>query len=680
MYNQFHVGFNPTEAMAPPLTLVWTYQTGDTIVNSASVVGNKVFLKTRNNIYSLDTADGNFNWSAPTTLYSSSSPTIVGNTLYTEHTCNNCALKAYDTSTGTVRWSSSTFPSGIRETSVVDGVVYAGSDDWNLRAFDAATGNVLWTTPLIGGIVTAPVVDNGKVFVGVFAGHLFALDASTGAILWEAGSFWPSTGGVNSSPTVASGKIYVGTSDGYVNAVDETTGALIWTSARMTDSIWSTLALANGVLYGQDLAGRVFALSASTGATKWTYQTGATPSSVRGATAAVAGGVVYMGSSDGKFYAFDAISGAVLWSYQTGGPILSSPAISNGMVYVGSNDGKLYAFMMSPANHAPTINPFAGATINEGDTYSTNGSFTDADSSTSWTATVNYGDGSGVQSLTLSGTNFSLSHIYKDNGTYTVTVNVVDNQGATGTSIANVNVNNISPTVSAISAPTAPVVLGTSISSSASFTDPGALDTHTAIWDWGDGTTTGTVTENNGSGSISDNHTYVSTGVYTITLTVTDKDGGAGISIFQYVSVYNPTSQGLFSGARIFASPFGAYTANPSLVGNVMFGISVKYSGTAPTGHVNMNFKVANLDFVATSIDSLVTAFGKATLRGSGTINDSGNYTFLVTGIDGGQAGGLDTVRFQIKDSSGIVIYDSQLGAPDTIDPTAVVTGQIVVH
>src|SRR5205814_1584318 len=81
-------------------------------------------------------------------------------------------------------------------------------------------------------------------------------------------------------------------------------------------------------------------------------------------------------------------------------------------------------------NAPPSINQFYGATINEGDTYSTSGSFSDPDS-TSWTATVDYGDGGGTQTLTLSGTNFSLSHVYKDEGTYTVTVAVTDNQGAT---------------------------------------------------------------------------------------------------------------------------------------------------------------------------------------------------------------------------------------------------------
>jgi len=92
---------------------------------------------------------------------------------------------------------------------------------------------------------------------------------------------------------------------------------------------------------------------------------------------------------------------------------------------------------------APTVNPISNATINAGDTYTASGSFsttTDPDA-TSWTATVDYGDGGGTQSLTLSGTNFSLNHVYNTAGTYTETVSVTDNQGATGTGTAIITVS-----------------------------------------------------------------------------------------------------------------------------------------------------------------------------------------------------------------------------------------------
>jgi hypothetical protein len=56
--------------------------------------------------------------------------------------------------------------------------------------------------------------------------------------------------------------------------------------------------------------------------------------------------------------------------------------------------------------------------------------------------------------------------------------------------------------------------------------------------------------------------------------------------------------------------------------------------------------------------------------------------TFLLTVIDGDQpgGGGLDKFRIKISDSAG-VIYDNQIGADDSADPSTVIaSGHIVIH
>ena len=77
------------------------------------------------------------------------------------------------------------------------------------------------------------------------------------------------------------------------------------------------------------------------------------------------------------------------------------------------------------SNVAPSIAAFAGATLLPGETYTANGSFTDPGADT-WTATVDYGDGSGTAPLALTGKTFALSHTYASAGTFTVTVKISD--------------------------------------------------------------------------------------------------------------------------------------------------------------------------------------------------------------------------------------------------------------
>jgi hypothetical protein len=63
----------------------------------------------------------------------------------------------------------------------------------------------------------------------------------------------------------------------------------------------------------------------------------------------------------------------------------------------------------------------------------------------------------------------------------------------------------------------------------------------------------------------------------------------------------------------------------------------------------------------------------KAQLKGTGTINNAGNYNFILTVIDGG-SGGNDKFRMKILGTSG-VIYDNQMNASDNANPTQTING-----
>ena len=81
----------------------------------------------------------------------------------------------------------------------------------------------------------------------------------------------------------------------------------------------------------------------------------------------------------------------------------------------------------------------------EGETFALTGSFQDPDSER-WTASVDYGDGTGTHEVNLrSEKTFELRWVYGDDGDYTVTVTISDESGAVGTANLHVLVKNQSP-------------------------------------------------------------------------------------------------------------------------------------------------------------------------------------------------------------------------------------------
>jgi hypothetical protein len=122
------------------------------------------------------------------------------------------------------------------------------------------------------------------------------------------------------------------------------------------------------------------------------------------------------------------------------------------------------------------------------------------------------------------------------------------------------------------------------------------------------------------------------------------------------------------------------------LTGKASFGFLSRYKkGTAtPTGNTEFQFQAGNLSFHSHEYEWLVVAGARAQYKGWGTINGVGDYRFMLTAIDGDQpgGGGIDKFRIKIWDTgNGGVIYDNELGASDTADPsTAILSGSIVIH
>jgi DNA/RNA endonuclease G (NUC1) len=86
-------------------------------------------------------------------------------------------------------------------------------------------------------------------------------------------------------------------------------------------------------------------------------------------------------------------------------------------------------FTLTVTNVAPVVGTVPNGALNLGATYTAAGTFTDPGAD-AWTATVNWGDGSALEQVPLSGRSFSLTHIYTAAGTYTVSIDIADDDAA----------------------------------------------------------------------------------------------------------------------------------------------------------------------------------------------------------------------------------------------------------
>src|SRR5665811_1066558 len=90
------------------------------------------------------------------------------------------------------------------------------------------------------------------------------------------------------------------------------------------------------------------------------------------------------------------------------------------------------------------------------------------------------------------------------------------------------------------------------------------------------------------------------------------------------------------------------------------FGFNAKYDKGAliPKGNVNFKDKDADIHFKADNVEWLMVNNDQSIFKGTGTINDQGNYNYIVSFIDGDITGDktLDLFRIIIWDENDQVL------------------------
>ncbi|MHB0954937.1 MAG: putative Ig domain-containing protein [Pirellulaceae bacterium] len=185
-------------------------------------------------------------------------------------------------------------------------------------------------------------------------------------------------------------------------------------------------------------------------------------------------------------------------------------------------------------NAPPVADAGGNRTVNEGDTETFDGSGSTDPEADLFRYEWGFHDATSVIS-TVS------SYSYLQDGAFPVTLSVTDTAGSVASQEIQVQVSNVAPTV--LTATDLSGGVGAPLDFTATFSDPGVFDTHTALVHWGDGTTsTGVVTESNGQGTVSAGHAYTSGGTYSVRIEVIDDAGAASERLATAVIVAGETS------------------------------------------------------------------------------------------------------------------------------------------
>ena len=343
-------------------------------------------------------------------------------------------------------------------------------------------------------------------------------------------------------------------------------------------------------------------------------------------------------------------------------------------------------FSVGSANSPPEAGfTWAPLPVREGDAVSFSGTASDADGDAlayEWTV-----DGAVLSSAP------SFVHVFADDGLHEVSFTVSDGKGGVSTSTLAVAVENVAPMLlvpaaAATGSTTLAVPAGGSLQLTGAFSDPGMLDTHVLELDCNYG---GAPLA--GSSATAVNPEYSGTcnwavgGVYQVLITIRDDDGGSGTRVAGPVVVYEARAGDDVTGGGWIHSPPGACQLSPECAdasGKATFGFVSGYvkASALPTGSAVFQFHAGPLTFKSGPQLWLVVAGSVARFTGSGTVNGSAGFDYLVTAVDGGGAGGTDRFRIRIWNRiSGDVVYDNQSGADPWGDEAAEVSGgSIVIH
>jgi outer membrane protein assembly factor BamB len=259
-------------------------------------------------------------------------PAIAGDAMFLVNKTGE--VYALGTGTGKVRWQRN-LGRNVTGPAYSDGRLYVAQFGGGFVALDAKTGEQRWAFHSPSHLESSPLAIGSRVYFGSDGGLLYALDASTGKVAWKRSLGAP----IKASPTYHDGVLYVGDYHGRIHAVSATDGRPRWTeNTGDGGGFYSSPAVAFGRVYEARDDGTVFALTLD-GHPTWRFAaSNAIYSSPSVGDIPGAGPMLFVGSYNHQLYALDASTGKKRWSYDVGGQIPGSPTVVGTTVYTSSFD------------------------------------------------------------------------------------------------------------------------------------------------------------------------------------------------------------------------------------------------------------------------------------------------------------------------------------------------------
>jgi len=235
---------------------IWNFTTGGLVISSPTVADGRVYIGSEDHkVYCLDADTGGCAWSFLTSLFVISSPAVADGKVYIGSEDHN--VYCLNASTGHIIWGYTTGYMVDSSPTVADGKVYFGSEDYKVYCLNAANGTKIWDYMTGYPIQSSPAVADGKVYIGSNDSKVYCLNATNGERIWSylTGNF------VIYSPAVADGKVYIGSEDCKIYCLNALNGTKIWD--YMTGSTPTSPAIADGKIYVGSGDGNVYCFGSS---------------------------------------------------------------------------------------------------------------------------------------------------------------------------------------------------------------------------------------------------------------------------------------------------------------------------------------------------------------------------------------------------------------------------------